>query len=108
MPANEQTWRDQKLLHVVFGVTSIIMLLATIWMLAKDHSREWKNYQRRFQNLEAFTANARLSEEETAAYYVKKEQLDKLVKVAQSEVPSKEVVDTFVDEAKQKADSKQG
>ena len=26
MPANEQTWRDSKLLHVVFGISSIVML----------------------------------------------------------------------------------
>ena len=109
MPANEQTWRDQKLLHVVFGITSIVMLLSTIWMLAKDHSREWKNYQRRFQNLEAYTANARLSEEETADYYAKEAQLKHQVEVAQSEAPPKEVVDAFVEEAKKKqADKKVG
>ncbi|HVX15533.1 MAG TPA: PDZ domain-containing protein [Pirellulales bacterium] len=106
MPANEQTWRDQKLLHVVFGVTSIVMLLSTIWMLAKDHSREWKNYQRRFQRLEAYTADARLSEEETADYYAKEKELEHLVAVARSSAPPAEVVDSFVEEAKKKASDK--
>ncbi|HET6878623.1 MAG TPA: PDZ domain-containing protein, partial [Pirellulales bacterium] len=106
MPANEQTWRDQKLLHVVFGVTSIVMLLSTIWMLAKDHSREWKNYQRRFQHLEAYTANARLSEEETADYYAKEDELKHKLRIAKSEAPPKELIDAFVAEAKQKQDDK--
>ena len=47
MPATEQTWRDQKLLHLLFGITSLALLIATVWMFAKDHAREWKGYQRK-------------------------------------------------------------
>ena len=39
MPASEKTWRDQKTLHIVFGCTSLLMLIATVWMFAADHSR---------------------------------------------------------------------
>ena len=49
MPATEQTWRNSKLLHVVFGISGLAMLITTIWMLAADHRREWKDYQRKFQ-----------------------------------------------------------
>src|SRR5690242_13259851 len=109
MPANEQTWRDQKLLHVVFGVTSIIMLLSTIWMMAKDHNREWKVYQRQFRNVEAYTANARLNEQESADYYAQRERLDQKVKEARSEEPPKDIVAAFVAEAaKQRSDNKIG
>ncbi|HWB11032.1 MAG TPA: c-type cytochrome [Pirellulales bacterium] len=101
MPANEQTWRDQKLLHVVFGLTSIIMLLSTIWMMAKDHNREWKVYQRQFRNLEAYAAGGRLNEQESAEYYAREKELKHKVEVAQSEVPPAE---PFVDEAKKKQD----
>ena len=48
MPATEKTWYNQKTMHVVFGFTSIAMLLATLLMFAKDHNRSWKGYQRRF------------------------------------------------------------
>jgi mono/diheme cytochrome c family protein len=106
MPANEQTWRDQKLLHVVFGVTSIVMLLTTIWMLAKDHNREWKVYQRKFRNVEAYTANARLSEQETADYYAREKALRQKVKVAQSVAPAKDLVEAFKDEAQAKKENK--
>ena len=37
MPATEETWYNQKLLHVIFGCSSLIMLIATIWMVAQDH-----------------------------------------------------------------------
>ena len=46
MPATEETLRNQKFMHLVFGVSGSVMLLATIWMFAADHSREWKTYQR--------------------------------------------------------------
>src|SRR5487761_1300709 len=104
MPANEQTWRDQKLLHLAFGVTSIVMLLSTIWMLAKDHNREWKVYQRKFRNLEAYTADARLSEQESADYYARRKDLQHKLEVARSEAPPRDVVDAFVREAQSKKD----
>ena len=52
MPATEQTTHDQKLLHKVFAVSSVLMLVATIWMFAVDHRREWKPYQRTANRVE--------------------------------------------------------
>ena len=46
MPATEETLRNQRLMHAIFGVSGVVMLLATIWMFAADHSREWKGFQR--------------------------------------------------------------
>ncbi len=63
MPATEQTWRDLKRSHVVFGVTSVLMLLATVWMFIDDHEREWKPIQDFFQTrLETWTTQARIYE----------------------------------------------
>ena len=45
MPASEQTWRNQKLLHRVFGVSAFVLLASTMWMFYADHDREWKPYQ---------------------------------------------------------------
>ena len=44
MPANEQTWRKPSLMHTVFAVSSVLMLIATVWMMADDHNRPWKEY----------------------------------------------------------------
>jgi cytochrome c2 len=52
MPATEETYRRQSTLHVVFAVTSVAMLLATIWMILADHLRSWKEVQREFHKIE--------------------------------------------------------
>ena len=68
MPATEQTWWNLKLLHVVFGISAILLLLATIAMLAADHNRPWKKYQREFRALETWSAAARVDEQDSASY----------------------------------------
>jgi len=45
MPATEQTWRSQSLLHRIFAVAALALLGATMWMFYADHNREWKRYQ---------------------------------------------------------------
>ena len=67
MPATEQTWHDQKLLHVVFGFSAIVMLLSTVWMFAADHDREWKGYQRKFRNAEQQLTQWRIDDQQSGA-----------------------------------------
>ena len=52
MPATEETYRKQSTLHIVFGVSSIAMLLAIVWMIMADHLRPWKEVQRQFHHVE--------------------------------------------------------
>src|SRR5947209_9275406 len=68
MPATEQTWRSPKLMHMVFGLTSLALLITTIWMLAVDHYRPWKVVQRRGNNLETRQIQARIAEQENKEY----------------------------------------
>jgi cytochrome c2 len=75
MPATEQTWRNLKALHVVFGVVAILLLLATILMLVSDHNRPWKKYQREFQALETWSAAARIDEQDSRSFEQQSEQL---------------------------------
>jgi cytochrome c551/c552 len=63
MPATEKTWRDQMLMHVIFGVSALVMLVGTIWMLAKDHAREWRATELADRNKEKWTAAAMLEQE---------------------------------------------
>jgi cytochrome c551/c552 len=95
MPATEQTWRDQKLMHLVFGISSLAMLLTTIWMLAADHRREWKDYQRKFQHVEAWTTQARISQEEDDAYYKTLADLQAGLDKARQVVPDRGLIDQF-------------
>jgi cbb3-type cytochrome oxidase cytochrome c subunit len=52
MPATDETFRRQPTLHVVFAISSIVMLLTTVWMVMADHLRPWKDVQRRFHRIE--------------------------------------------------------
>jgi cytochrome c2 len=103
MPANEQTWRDSKLLHVVFGISSIVMLVTTVWMMADDHNRPWKEYQRTFRNLDVQTTEWRATEQESDAY--KNDLLEYEKKLAESQAKStvgdRDLVDEFLKEFKE-------
>ena len=68
MPATERTRLDTKLLHLVFGIASIGMFVSTMWLLVADHSRKWKDYQRKFQEIENWTLVSRDSEQQTEFY----------------------------------------
>jgi mono/diheme cytochrome c family protein len=53
MAASDKTYRDQKTLDVVFGVSSLILLVTMIWMFVQDYNRPWKTEQRAFRDVEA-------------------------------------------------------
>ena len=56
MAATDQHYRSQKTLDIVFGVSCAAMLLSTLWMFWQDYSKEYKNVQRTFRDVEATIA----------------------------------------------------
>ena len=50
-------------MHVVFAVSAVLMLLGTVWMMADDNDRPWKDYQRKFNNLDLWATDARITEQ---------------------------------------------
>src|SRR5262249_18891201 len=52
MAATDTTYRNTKKLHVVFAVSSIVMLVTMIGMFADDYFRGWKVEQRIFRDVE--------------------------------------------------------
>jgi mono/diheme cytochrome c family protein len=60
MAASDKTYRNQKALDAVFGVSSVALLVSIIWMFAQDYYRPWKAEQRVFRDVEAgmFTRQA--------------------------------------------------
>ncbi|MGD9646156.1 MAG: hypothetical protein AB7U73_10635 [Pirellulales bacterium] len=95
MPATETTWRDIKLVHVIFGLTSLFLLIGTIWMLAADHDREWKQYQRDFRDVQVWSINARRAELETGEFKKQQDELEAKLAETRREVPPPEPVDRF-------------
>ena len=94
MPATEQTWYDQKLLHVVFGVTSLIMLISVVWMIAQDHERPWKKHQREFRDMQRMQLGGRLRAEQKNQLEVV-QQAELQYAAAQSEAPDASLVEQF-------------
>jgi hypothetical protein len=76
MPATEQTWRNLKLLHVVFAVSAVLLLIATVFMLTADHNRPWKQYAREFRELETWSAAARIDEQDSKSYEARRLELE--------------------------------
>src|SRR5438270_5822121 len=52
MAASDQTYRNQKSLHLVFAVSSVAMLATTVWMFWDDYNRPFKKEQREFRQVE--------------------------------------------------------
>ena len=52
MAANDQTYRNQRALDIVFAVSCVLMLASIIWMFVQDYNREYKHVQRRFRDVE--------------------------------------------------------
>jgi cytochrome c551/c552 len=98
MPANEQTWRDLKLLHVVFAAASLVLLAATVWMLAADHDRSWKKYARGFRNLETWSATAKIAEQDSKEYDARRHELEEALAAARRADLDPELVRRFIGE----------
>jgi cbb3-type cytochrome oxidase cytochrome c subunit len=87
MPATEETYRPQPILHLVFAISSIAMLLATVWMVMADHLRPWKQVQRDFQVVERgmleAAKDAKLKEQQ-AKYAAQIAEIDRKIEEAKA------------------------
>ena len=100
MPATEQTWRNLRILHVVFAIGAIALLLATVWMLAADHDRPWKRYARGFRNVETWAATARVAEQESEAYDTRRRELENALADARRADIDPDLARGFIDEVR--------
>ena len=69
-------------MHVIFGVASLVMLVATVWMLAKDHMREWRGYELHDRAKLQWTAAAQLAQA-SAETQAKRDHLQDELKAAE-------------------------
>jgi mono/diheme cytochrome c family protein len=60
MAASDSTYRNIKTLHVVFAVSSLVMLATVLGMFVKDYYRPWKVEQRLFFDVEEEMAKRQL------------------------------------------------
>src|ERR1700730_10471952 len=69
MPATDSNFRDVKRVHVVFAVSSVLLLLTTLWMMQADQAREWTGYQRKFEELQTQKQLAAINAIETSPQF---------------------------------------
>ena len=98
MPATEKTWYDQKTLHMVFGFSALAMLVATVWMFAADHAREWKGYQRDFRSAELRLNDWRQAEEQSVEQQSRAAELEQQLFDSKVGAPDKALVTNFKQE----------
>lgn len=70
MPKPPDPWRDTlydvPTLNRLFLASSLLLLLVTLWMAWQDYDRNWKGYQRRFEDLALGRAEAERTKAESA------------------------------------------
>jgi cbb3-type cytochrome oxidase cytochrome c subunit len=67
MRSSDDTFFNLKRLHLVFAVSSTMLLAVTIWMIAVDHWRPWREYQRTFRDrIEPWMTEAHIRDQEQA------------------------------------------
>src|SRR3954469_10113441 len=63
-------------LNVVFAACSLFLFLSVVWMVWNDYDRDWKNTQRRFEQLEGEVTKAQLQQASRAVNTGKLQQLE--------------------------------
>ena len=96
MPATEQTWRNQARLDVIFAITGVLMLLATLLMFYRDHERPWKKIQPVAVNLEQKMTDWRKSQYQTHDAIAKHDKLQQELLVIQSTPIAPELMEKFI------------
>src|SRR2546422_6127516 len=70
-------------LNVVFAASSLFLFLSVVWMVWDDYDRDWKNTQRRFEQLEVQVTQAQLQQAGRAVDRNKLQQLQAQLQTAQ-------------------------
>ena len=102
MDSSNETFFNLKRLHLIFAVCSAALLGVTVWMLAADHFRCWKVYQRTFRDsIQPWLTQAAMRELETETFAAAEEELSTTLKAARASVPDSNSIDAFRNEAGQ-------
>lgn len=77
-------------LNVWFAFSSIVLLVAAVWLVLDDHNRQWKDYQREFQEIEIERAREALASPEAQAALAEEERLAAVLEEAEADLASRQ------------------
>ncbi|WP_166821611.1 PDZ domain-containing protein [Thalassoroseus pseudoceratinae] len=84
MPADDSFWRNPKKLHIWFAFSSLGLLFVTLAMMAGDHSDQWRDYQKTFDQINAIKLETAIESEQGGEYQARVEQLQTEIDQAES------------------------
>ncbi|MDP7348370.1 MAG: hypothetical protein QF735_09065, partial [Phycisphaeraceae bacterium] len=67
MPVPTETLRNMRVLNAVFAVSSVLLLLSTVWLVLADYNRPWRLHQREAIRWDAAMTRGVLEGEEVKA-----------------------------------------
>jgi cbb3-type cytochrome oxidase cytochrome c subunit len=76
MPANEEVWRNPKVMHGVFALSAFALLAATLWMMKADYADEWRPIQRTNLKLKAKQFEGEIAALKTADFQARTQELE--------------------------------
>ncbi len=96
MRSPDDTYYNINRLHVIFGISSALLVGVTVWMFAVDHQRPWKEYQRTYRDrIQPWLAESRLDQQKTAEFNAEEAKLRGGVDDAAAKVPEASEVEEF-------------
>ncbi len=99
MPTPDETYFNLRRMHAAFALAALGLLAATVWMIAADHHRPWRRYQRQFRDrIEPWLTEAEIRRRQTDAYDERREALTQVLAEALAAVPEGDAVERLVAE----------
>lgn len=105
MPATDAYWRNLNKMHVVFFASAVAMFAATMWMMAADHSDEWRGVQATNNKINAeLTRREKNKLQSSESFQTDLAEAQRKLSAAEAEVEAKQAtVDTLAKERKRAA-----
>lgn len=105
MRSSDETYYNINCLHVIFAISSALLIGVTVWMFVVDHQREWKEYQRTYRDrIEPWLAESQAAQRETAAFADDTAKLQAAWEQAAAAIPAAEQVERFAEVARDAGD----
>ncbi|MBL8851332.1 MAG: c-type cytochrome, partial [Planctomycetaceae bacterium] len=89
MPATEQYWRPLSTMHKVFAGSALLLLVATLVMMAFDQNREWRRYQLESEEIKTEQLEAERASITTSGYEAELQRLNEGIQQSQASLEGK-------------------
>ncbi len=86
MPASDKYWHNLPTMHKVFAGSALVLFVSTVLMMAKDHDREWRDYQKQAEAFRLEKIQQELAAYDEASFQARLQKIEDQIKAADSEI----------------------